>query len=121
MTVLEKKYTGSKAYYRAYSLLLGAAEARGTIEYMPVAEVMGITQTGNYMGKEVGQMCGEISENEVSHGRPMLSAVVVKTDGRPGEGFFTFARQIGRWDGSGDKVDFWRSEIQEVYSTWGTP
>ena len=118
MKVVEKKYTGTKAFYRAYSLLIAAAGYRGTIEYMTVARVMGITQTGNYMSKEVGQLCGELSYNEVNHGRPMLSAVVVRTDGKPGEGFFIFAKQIGRWNGRGDKMDFWRSEIEEVYSAW---
>ena len=70
------------------------------------------------MGREVGQVLGEISRNEVECGRPMLSALVVGTNGIPGEGFRNYATELGRWDGEGDWKDFWHSELKEVYQTW---
>jgi hypothetical protein len=59
-------------------------------------------------------MVGEISENENTHKRPMLSAVVVRQDNdNHGPGFFKLAEQFGniRNDASQEqKDDFWRKE-----------
>ena len=112
------RYEGDKEYYRVYSLLIQAAHFRGKVQYMQVAKILHITQPGNYMGREVGQVLGEISRNEVEHGRPMLSAIVIGTNGVPGEGFQKFASGIGRWNGEGNWKDFWQTELEEVYNTW---
>ena len=53
------------------------------------------------MGKETGAILGEISTDEVRAGRPMLSAVAVKTTGRPGPGFFPLAKNSGALRGRG--------------------
>jgi len=37
--------------------------------------------TGNYMGSQLGQVLGEISEAELNQGRPMLSALAVGARG----------------------------------------
>ena len=44
---------------------------------------MGLPLQGGYMGAEVGRMLGEIAEDEIRHGRPMLTAIVVGTSGSP--------------------------------------
>ncbi len=46
------------------------------------------------MGKEVGHLLGEITEDEVARQRPMLSAVVVDVKGKVGPGFFTWLRSL---------------------------
>jgi hypothetical protein len=48
------------------------------------------------MASEVGQLLGEIGENEKKAGRPQLIALVVyKGDGTPSYGFYKLARQLG--------------------------
>lgn len=44
----------------------------------------------------MGEIIGEISEDEVGQNRPMLSAVCVGVSGKPGPGFYTWVRQLGR-------------------------
>ena len=57
---------------------------------------MGIWHGGQAMGKKVGQVLNEISEDEVRLERPMLSAVVVGNPVGLGAGFFALARALGR-------------------------
>jgi hypothetical protein len=89
VTPTMSKYRGTKEYLLAYAELLQAARYRGVMTYQAVAQIMGLPLTGNNMGREVGQLIGEISQDEVQNGRPMLSALVVGTSGVPGEGFLT--------------------------------
>jgi hypothetical protein len=81
---------------------------------------MGLPLKGSHMGKEVGQMLGEISEDEVSQGRPMLSAVAVSVNGFPGSGFYALARQLGRLTEEGKQAeeDFWKKELEAAYQAW---
>jgi len=82
---------------------------------------MGLPMRGAYMGKVIGQILGEIVEDEVSAGRPMLSAVVVGVSGRPGAGFYNFARDIGRMEASQTEDDFCQQEREAVYTAWRRP
>lgn len=107
-------------YYVAYSTLINAARQRGTVTYQELAEALGWPTSGSYMGWLTGGMGGAISYNEHRHGRPMLSAILVNVKGRPSEGFFEFARKLGRLH-SADREDeerFWEAEKQAVYETW---
>jgi len=47
------------------------------------------------MGKEVGHILAEISEDEAQNGRPMLSAIAVNSTGVPSFGFFDLAKRLG--------------------------
>jgi hypothetical protein len=85
MPVVADKYRGSKEYLLVYSELIRAARYRGTTTYQAISEIMGLPLRGSYMGKEVGQMLGEIVEDEFNQGRPMLTAIVV------GGGWFTWS------------------------------
>ena len=75
---------------------------------------------GNHMGKETGHILGEISEDEVSQNRPMLSAVAVGTSGHPGEGFYGLAKDLGklRNDSPEKRRQFWENEKKAIYLTW---
>ena len=63
---------------------------------------------------------GEISEDETTHGRPMLSAFAVSTQGAPRSGFYKLAISLGKLksDVKADELPFWESECQAVYETW---
>lgn len=115
--VIENKYRGSGQYSIVFAELVNAARYRGTVTYQELAELIGIPVTGNYMGTEIGHLLGEISEDEHSRKRPLLSAVAVGVDGTPGPGFFSMARKIGRLTDT-DEESFWGQEKQAVYSRW---
>src|SRR5450756_1778023 len=114
------RYRGSKEYLLVYAELLQAAQYRGVTTYQAVAQIMGLPLSGNLMGREVGEMIGEISREEVQNGRPMLSAIVVGTSGVPGDGFYTWAKELGRLkdDSKQAKEQFWKQECEAVYAAW---
>src|SRR3972149_8350236 len=95
MTTIGTKYRGTKEYHLVYCELVIAAQYRGVVGYHKIAKILGIDQPGHHMAREVGQVLGEISEDEHNAGRPMLSAVAVSVKGYPGEGFFALARRLG--------------------------
>ena len=82
---------------------------------------MGLPQSGSHMGKEVGWILGEISEDEVRAGRPMLSSVAVGVSGKAGPGFFGLARDLGRLDQNQAESAFWKEELLAAYSAWRRP
>jgi len=62
-------------------------------------------------------MLGEISDEEDSLGRGMLSAHVVSAEtGIPGGGFFELAEKLGRR--VDDRLAFWVDEIKRVDKVW---
>lgn len=86
----QDKYRGTTTYFKVYAALVNAAECRGLVTYQEIAQIMGLPLSGSHMGREVGNMIGVISEDEIAYGRPMLSAIVVGstasqvTDSTPG-------------------------------------
>ena len=117
MTTVGERYRGSIAFLRVYRELMTAAECRGIVRYMTIASHIGIDTPGNRMAREVGQVLGEVSEDEHNAGRPMLSAVAVSSEGKPSEGFYVLARKLGKL-ASEDKAaaeSFWRTEQQAIY------
>ena len=120
MAVVSDKYRGTPAYHTVYCELLAAARYRGTVTYQEIAQVMGLPLQGSHMGKEVGHILGEIAEDEMTSGRPMLSAVAVGVSGEPGPGLFALARALGRLKGDSAeaKAKFWEKERDSCYQTW---
>jgi hypothetical protein len=118
--VLADRYRGKTEYLLVYSELIQAARYRGVTTYQAIAEIMGLLLTGAHMGREVGYILGEISEDEVRHGRPMLSAIAVSAAGVPGGGFFGLARDLGRLQEDTEAAErrFWEEEKEAVYATW---
>ena len=92
--LVNSKYRGTREYALVYRELITAASYRGTVTYQEIAAIMGLPLTGSHMAREVGLILGEISEDEVNNGRPMLSAVAVSKDGRSSEGFFGLAESL---------------------------
>ncbi|MYC67558.1 MAG: hypothetical protein F4X12_14615 [Acidobacteriia bacterium] len=112
------KYRGTTTYFHVLAELVRAAQYRGLTTYQDIALLMGLPLSGSHMGKEVGQILGEISEDEVRAGRPMLSSVAVGVNGKAGSGFFGLARELGRLDQNEDEYAFWKDELLAAYSAW---
>ncbi len=82
MAVVKDKYRGTPSYQLVYEELLSAAKSRGTVTYKKIAQIMDLPYlSGNYMSGEVGQILGEIAEDEYDQNRPLLTAVAVLTSG----------------------------------------
>jgi hypothetical protein len=121
MPIVHDKYRGTVNYSLVYSQLIMAARYRGSVTYQEIADIMGLPLKGSHMGKETGHILGEISEDEVSAGRPMLSAIALGVSGKPGPGFFALAELLKLLRGPSDdqKQDFWKKQRTAVYDTWG--
>ncbi|NLF78030.1 MAG: hypothetical protein GX573_20245 [Chloroflexi bacterium] len=107
-------------YHLLYSELIKAARHRGTVTYQELALVVGLPTTGNYMGKRLGEILGAISQNEHFENRPLLSAVGVTTNGRPGGGFYRLAHELGLIDSDDPERhhEFWEDQVRACYQTW---
>jgi alkylated DNA nucleotide flippase Atl1 len=90
-------YQRSAAIPRVYQYLKRAAAQGRYVTYKRLAMLVGLPISGNYMAREVGLLCGEISDWMDDQGLPMLSAIVVRGDTQmPGKGFVTLAVSLGR-------------------------
>jgi hypothetical protein len=121
MSVVPTKYRGSKKYFLVYCELIRAARYGGVTTYQAIAQAMGIRPIGGHMSSQTGQILGEILEDEINWGRPMLTALVVgSVDGMPGPGFFNLAREFGKLhdDSEDAEHDFWEQEKKAVYAEW---
>ena len=121
MTTVQDKYRGTTEYVHVLGELVRAAQYRGLTTYQDVAVIMALPMQGNLMGRELGQMLGEIAEDEVQAGRPMLSAVVVGVNGKPGHGFFSLAEDLGKLGQDDDQQSFWERERDAAYIAWRRP
>ena len=121
MDVVKDRYRGTTDYMRVMAELIHAAEYRGVTTYQNIAVIMGLPQTGHHMGAEVGHILGEISEDEVKVGRPMLSAIAVGINGKPGSGFFSLAKDLGRISEGNDPIIYWEKEREATYKAWQRP
>jgi hypothetical protein len=67
-------------------------------------------------------LLGQVNLLEHEAGRPLISALVVHQGGgrQPGEGFWSFARDLGVDPGVGSqaRLDFWVREVQRCQSYW---
>lgn len=63
-------------------------------------------------------LLGDISKDEHSDGRGLLSAIVVNKTGdkRPGHGFFDLAKSLGH--DISDKDKFWLEELEKIRKSW---
>jgi len=118
MDIVKDRYRGTTDYLRVTAELIHATEYRGVTTYQDIAVIIGLPLKGSHMGAEVGHILGEISEDEVKAGRPMLSAVVVGVSGKPGSGFFSLAKELGRLSDSDDPNTFWEKERDAAYEAW---
>ncbi len=121
MKQVKDKYRGRTVYFHVMAELVRAAQYRGTTTYQDIAVIMGLPTSGSYMGRETGYILGEISEDEVIAGRPMLSSVAVSVNGKPGPGFFELGRDLGLMKLGEDKIEFWEWQRDAAYRAWKRP
>jgi hypothetical protein len=119
--IVKDKYRRTTTYARVLAELVRAAEYRGVTTYQDIAVIMGLPLKGSHMAAEVGHILGEVSEDEVRAGRPMLSAVVVNIGGKPGPGFFALAKDLERIPSGEDAGDVWNRELEAAYKAWRRP
>ncbi len=112
------KWYQSKEFYIAYSIMINAAQHQGFATYQEIAQAVGLPTAGSYMGGAIGGLIGSISENEVRLGRPMLSALVIGVNGKPGDGFIPWAQKLGLYKDGDDEGSFWKNECKKIYEEW---
>lgn len=105
-------------YHLVYSELIRAARHRGTVTYQELAHVVGLPLRGSHMARTLGQLLGAVSQNEVLHNRPMLSAIAVNVKGEPGDGFFGIAEDLELLAPGADKYEFWQQQRNASYEIW---
>ncbi len=111
----------AEQYALAYSALIAAAHNRSLCTYTGIAYLTGLPTIGAAVGKQVGHLVGEISEDEHNAGRPMLSALVVeKGTGMPSSGFYDLAQNLGLLRGTTKtaKKVFLRNQQTKLFAFW---
>lgn len=120
MTTTSGEFRGTKLFILTYAKLILAARYHQVVTYKELVQLLGLPYSRYYLSKVLGQILGEISEDEINHGRPMLSTLAVGVQGTPGEGFYGWARNLGKLKSEerADEKAFWASECKAVYDTW---
>ena len=114
-------WSNTKEYFITYSILIDAARHQGITTYQEIAQACGLPTAGAFMGSVVGQILGVISQNELAHNRPMLSAIAFGVTGAPGEGFFNWAKELGVMKAEEEKGSFLSRERERIYEVWKVP
>jgi hypothetical protein len=102
------------------------ARGRATINYSDLAAEM--TKAGvialDPHSPALFALLGQVNLLEHEAGRPLISALVIHKGGdmEPGQGFWTFARELGIDPGSGPhaRLDFWAGELERCYAYWAS-
>lgn len=115
---MTKDWKNTKEYFITYSILINAAQHSGVATYQEIAQACGLPTAGSFMGSTVGNILGSISQNEVEHGRPFLSGIAVGVNGKPGDGFFTWAKELGVMKEGEDEESFFSELRQHIYEEW---
>jgi hypothetical protein len=118
---MAKEWENTKEYFITYGILINAAKQSGLATYQEIAQACGLPTAGSYMGSVVGGILGAISKNELEHGRPFLSALTVGVSGKPGPGFFEWAKELHAARENQDEEDFFSQERKKIYEEWKIP
>jgi len=105
------------AKVEAKTLLADYAKRRQMIPYSEfVTKIHSIRI--DYHDPRLFHFLGEISAEESSAGRGMLTALVVHKHGdmQPGPGFFELAQELGQ--DTSDILKFWIEEVKRVFAAW---
>ena len=102
-----------------YDRLVAAARAREFVHYGELAKMLDIDMDNPHFGALVGKVLGEVSEDEVAAGRPMISAIVVSRDDMlPGKGFYNLGKQLHLVQPDEDEIAFAIRQIRRVHEYW---
>ena len=101
----------------ARAVMIERAKMRGMIAYSDlVKEIKSIKLAAH--DPRLFHLLGEISSDEDSAGRGMLTVVVVHKTGdmQPGPGFFELAKRLGR--NTSNILQCWAEELRKVHAVW---
>jgi len=85
------------------------------------------------MADVVYKYLDSITENEASHGRPMLTAVITKQDQKPTQAWLkkhvaatrkvtmAEAAVILKQYNNNEKIELWKTELTKVHNQWHIP
>jgi hypothetical protein len=94
-----------------YQRLSDVARRGQVTRYAEVAPLLGLDMSNAADRDQISILLDEVSRHEHSQGHPLLSAVVIHMDDNiPGNGFFTFASQLGLFRG-GDRFMYTEGEV----------
>lgn len=99
------------------TVLIQRAKVRGMIPYSELVTKIRAVAFDAY-DQRLFWILGELSEDEATASRGMLSALVVHKVGdmEPGPGFFKLAADLGR--DTSDQTKCWVDEIKLIYTIW---
>jgi hypothetical protein len=99
----------------ARDVLVARAAAGATMTYEELTDAPLGSASFRPDDPALGKLLGEVSTEEDTAGRGMLSVVVVRKHGSglPGGGFFALAERLGR-DVGDDRRAFWEAEFARV-------
>jgi len=101
-----------------YERLKEVARAGQKITYGEIAPIADLDMSNPADRSEIAAILGRICSREHHEDRPLLSAVVVRSDtGYPGKGFFKLAQDLGIYDGSDDWA-FFERQLARVHEYW---
>ena len=100
-----------------FEILKRTASRRQMITYGDLSRSLSSIEIGPH-DPAMGRMLGQISEEEDSNGRGMLSVLVVHKYGdmEPGNGFYELATELGK--DVTDRVKLWVKELHKVHDCW---
>src|SRR2546429_8345506 len=101
----------------ARAVMIERAKVRGMIPYSDLVKKIKSIRLDAH-DPRLFHMLGEISSEEDTAGRGMLTVVVVHKVGdmQPGPGFFELAKQLGR--DTTNKLKCWADELHKVHAIW---
>jgi hypothetical protein len=104
----------------ARSAMIDRAKLRGMLAYSDLAKMIRSIKLDAHDSR-LFHLLGEISTEEDSAGRGMLSVVVVHKlgDMQPGPGFFELAKSLGKDTSNIERC--WVAELHRVHAVWSLP
>lgn len=102
--------------------LIQVARNKNLTTYTEAGDIIGLDMASESGRILIAQILDEINIDEVSQGHPMISALVIyqrKDKNRPGPGFFTCARGLGKLRDN-DEDGFWAKEVSAVHNWWSS-
>ena len=102
------------------NILIARAKVRGMIAYSELTIRLTTIPVHHHSAALFG-ILGDISTEENSAGRGMLSALVIhkKGDQEPGPGFFELAAELNK--NTSDILKCWITEVKKVHAYWNRP
>lgn len=101
------------------ALLRGRARERRTVTYGELCDSVHAIRMFPRSRALLGMLHDVCADEDAERGIMLASLVVSKATGIPGEGYFAFARELGR--DTVRRESFWREEVERVYAAYADP